>query len=376
VTSADSLDVRWAPPSDRESIEAWDAFLLASPRGHYCQLSTWLGSFAPYGFEYEVMLVREPGTGTTIGGCGLLWFGMRPFRIAAVPIGPIVDVGFEPRAVEILSLLQAHCRRRGAALLQIRFPCAAEETALPLPALLPAAALKDAGPSRPGSAVRVAIAPGQLLWIPFADTPDAEAWRQATLAHFSSKTRRDVRVSERSGLELLDLRREDELERAFQLVEENGRRHGYATRTWNDFGRTLLEQVRRGQGSMLVATYEGQFVGCHYGVMAGRRYNHIMGGTSRINPHLNVGRFLQWAAMNRAHALGARAYDFTTKGSPTVYQFKMGFRPTVVPLVPPVTFTFGRLRAGLIHGLSGVAHRNRSRMARVLSRIRRTARPR
>jgi lipid II:glycine glycyltransferase (peptidoglycan interpeptide bridge formation enzyme) len=78
---------------------------------------------------------------------------------------------------------------------------------------------------------------------------------------------------------------------------------------------------------VLVACREGQFLGAHYGVLAGQRWSYLMGGTTRTEKDYKVGDFMQWQAMKIARALGLRGYDLTSWGSPGVMEFKKGFSP-------------------------------------------------
>ena len=81
---------------------------------------------------------------------------------------------------------------------------------------------------------------------------------------------------------------------------------------------------------ILVARQQGIDLGVHYGVIAGQRYNYLMGGTVRAQPDLGVGHFLHWMAINRAKDLGLMGYDLTSGGSSGVMRFKMGFGPSHV----------------------------------------------
>src|SRR5436309_7183237 len=100
----DDADVRteWLGSGDRRALGRWDAFLLDSPRGHYCQLSTWLRSFEPYGFRVSVLTARAAPGGAIVGGIGFLEFGNRVLGLMSAPIGPIVHLGYEGLVARLL----------------------------------------------------------------------------------------------------------------------------------------------------------------------------------------------------------------------------------------------------------------------------------
>ena len=336
-----NLHLEWVRFGDKARLKEWDEFLLKSPRGHHCQLSTWLKSYCVFGCDFEVLVARNESLGPIIGGAGLLHFDRRIFRIASIPIGPIVDIGQEDAAEPILQAALDYARRAGVAALQLHFPCSAE---CDLPALLPAAKLPDLPRSKAGIAIKYGRADNEMLWIEFPARLDDEAWRDLALKSFGEHHRRKIRQAERSGLEAFEASTETEVREAYSMIEENARLQGYSVRGWGDFGETLIEQVNSRQAIMLVARHRGRNVGANYGALAGKRYTYVMGGITNDGRELKAGYFLQWEAMNKAKRLGFSGYDLASMTNPNVWDFKRGFRPKPVPFVKPRYFVFSQLR--------------------------------
>jgi lipid II:glycine glycyltransferase (peptidoglycan interpeptide bridge formation enzyme) len=165
--------------------------------------------------------------------------------------------------------------------------------------------------------------------------------------------------------------KESDLRKAYSLIESNGREQGYSTRLWEEFGSTLSEQVKKGQAIVFVGCREGQFLGVHYGVLAGQRYSYLMGGTVRTQENYHVGAFLHWQAMKTAYAMGLRGYDLTTWGSPGVAQFKQGFRPTEIKFASPHYFVLSRLRFSVFMKLYPALKKYRSTLARYANMLNR-----
>ena len=97
---------------------------------------------------------------------------------------------------------------------------------------------------------------------------------------------------------------------------------------------------------------DGRLLAAHYGVIAGKRYSHVLSGVKRIEKDYNVGHFLHWNAIKKAKALGCISYDFVGLGTPGVHHFKSGFCPEhimfdnssyYVVLSEPKYFVFSRL---------------------------------
>jgi len=356
---ASSLRLAWLDPDDDAGLREWDEFQMRSPRGHYSQLSTWLGSYRPYGLRFSVLVARREPGGPLVGGVGVLRAGRGAFALMRA-LGPILEVGAEDGASTILEALLEEAQRSGAFLLQLQFPCSTETR---MESLLPSIELPNHVPHYPGRRVPAAGVPNQMLWIGFGEGGD----RQDLLATLGPGARRHLRRAERQELEAQEVRQEEQIREAYALIEDNGRLRGYSTRTWPDFGPFLVRQVARGHAVMLVARHRGRPVAAHYAVLAGRRSSFIMGGTRRDHPHLDAGHFLHWAAIERARERGLLGYDFTSGGPPGVMQFKMGFRPRVISFVSPQYYVLSRWRCAAFFRLAPWLREHKAAVGRVLS---------
>ena len=206
-----------------------------------------------------------------------------------------------------------------------------------------------------------------MLWLGFPEDSRSDSWEEDMLTGFSKGTRRDIRLSQRQQLEVREPRGEAELRQAYSIIERNGRTQGYATRTWDDVGPTLLEQTAKRQAVMLVAWHHDRAVGAHYGVLAGRRYSYVMGGTARVDGSLRIGHFIHWMAIRKARELGLAGYDFTSGGSGGVMRFKMGFRPQHIPFVSPRYHIFSRWRFEVFTRSYSWLRKHKALTARILS---------
>ena len=327
--------------NDSGEWDQWDQFILSSPRGHYCQLSTYLKSFKVYGFNSHVIVVKHRADSQIVGGIGLLEFGKQPLNLVSGPMGPIIDVGHEDFFSPLISEALSYSKSVGAFLFQLKVPFTEEFSD---PAILPRISMPENASHRYGFPFGLMAVPNQMLWIEYGKTTSYKEWEAQIFKRFSSSKRRNIRISEKNGLSVLQVTEEAELKKAYSLIELNGREQGYPTRLWEEFGPTLVEQVNKGQAIVLVACREGQFLAAHYGVLAGQRWSYVMGGTVRTEKDYKVGDFMQWQAMKKAYAMGLRGYDLTSWGSPGVMEFKKGFCPIHVQFASPHYFILSPLR--------------------------------
>lgn len=327
----------------QDNCDEWDSFQLESPRGHYGQLSTWLRSFRPFGGTERILAARDE-QGEIVAGLGCIAWRKLGLEFWVAPAGPVVLAGNEELAATIVSAVSDAARETGAMALIIQ-PAVAQSGSLDkllLPAAyLPVGETLNTGRRLPGMAV------GQLMWIDFSRASDGSQWEEDLLASFSQHTRRDIRSALRSQLTCFEAQQPEEIREVYGVIEANGKAQGYSTRTWQEFGATLVEQVQKRQAMLVGVRSDHQLVGAHYGVLAGRRLSYIMGGTVRTDGSLKVGHFTHWMVIKKARERNLLGYDLTSGGTAGVNKFKMGFKPDVVKLLPPqqVIFQPWRYRA-------------------------------
>jgi hypothetical protein len=362
------IALSWLNGREPGDLTEWDEFVMTCPRGHYALLSAWLGSYEAYGFSWALLVAREFPGGPICGGLGLIRAHSLWFKIVSVPVGPLVAPGFEGAAKDILVAGLEYARQQGAFLYDVGVPYSREHI---IPATLAKVDLPDRPQPKSGLRLSILTSPNEMLWLQFSEEKDHQTWSQELLGSFKEHTRRDIRRAERNQLEVFEPRTPLEIREAYSLIERNGVEQGYPTRSWADFGSTLITQVQRQQAAVLVCRHQGRSLGAHYGVLAGKRYSYIMGGTVRTKPDLLAGHFLHWRALQKAKALNLLGYDFTSSGPPGVKQFKMGFRPLEVRFEPRQYYVLSQPLYSLFKHCYPVLRRHRKLFGSVLAMKRR-----
>jgi hypothetical protein len=276
-------------------------------------------------------------------------------------MGPIIDVGHEDVFPILISEALSYSKSIGAFLFEVKVPFNEKSSDS---AILTRMEMPINASPHYGFPFDIMTVPDQLVWIEYGKTSSNEEWQSRMFDRFSTNKRRDIRNSERNGLSVLRVTDESELQKAYSIIELNGREQGYDTRSWEEFGSMLVEQVNKRQAIVLVASRDGQFLGAHYGVLAGQRWSNLMGGTVRTGKNYNVGAFLHWQAMKAAQALGLRGYDFTSWGSPGVMEFKKGFNPIELKIANPHYFVLSHFWFSAFLKVYPAAKRYKSTFAR------------
>jgi hypothetical protein len=154
-------------PHDAESLEAWDEFLMSSPRGQFGQLSTWLSSFQPFGATFVVLLARE--SGEIRAGMGILLFGNRWLGWATCPSGPVAGEGHEDLVPGLIARAVDVVKARSVALFQIQIPRVRDVDS---PALLPERNYTAAFPFQEGQVIDAGAGAWRLRMVEFPQVED------------------------------------------------------------------------------------------------------------------------------------------------------------------------------------------------------------
>ena len=154
-----------------------------------------------------------------------------------------------------------------------------------------------------------------------------QVFQDRLLQSFTKKGRRDVRSSIRRSLSFHIVEDDEQIEKAYKLIEENATRAGYSVRSWRVFGEYILKGVANGNAYVCIAKYEGEIVGAMLLEAGGKTINYTMGAAKRLSPDLQTGYFLQYNAMIFFFFSGFDFYDISAGGPESVRKFKANFNP-------------------------------------------------
>lgn len=324
-----------------QDSQRWDDF-LKSVGGHLLQSYRWGEFKSRFGWR-PYRLVLEAG-GDILAGAQIL---VRPSPLgglAYLPRGPAV-VGKE----ELLSALWPHlhrlAREAGSAFLHLE-PDWEEESF--------EEALRRAG-FRPGW---MDIQPRTTLVV------NLESDREAILARMKPKTRYNIRLAERKGVEVREGNEED-MEAFYGLLRLTGRRDGFAIHSQEYYREAWCAFAPQEMSILLLASYAGQVIAGLMAFAFGKRAYYFYGASSDEYRHLMPNHLLQWEAMRWAKERGCSTYDLwgipdeVAKGEREeflhrrgglwgVYRFKRGFGGEVVRTMGAYDFPYSGVRYFLL----------------------------
>jgi lipid II:glycine glycyltransferase (peptidoglycan interpeptide bridge formation enzyme) len=157
------------------------------------------------------------------------------------------------------------------------------------------------------------------------------------LAKMKGKTRYNVRLAARKGVEVVEPELEEGFETFYEWMKSTSeRKDDYVLRRSRDYLRGVMRAMHdAGQGHLFFATHEGTPLAGMYVFTFGKKYWYIYGASSDEKRNLKPNYLLQWEVMRWAKGRGLTHYDMVGVPKPedldegnslwNVYKFKEGF---------------------------------------------------
>lgn len=316
------------PVREVVSSSEWNGLLTSRQRPSFLQSWEWGELKRRYGWRPVRLAVHEasaPGAGLQ-----MLIKARRPARLlprvglAYIPRGPFGEAS-EAGMDALLARAVATARALGAAFVRMEPP--AEEYAAVRAASL------AAGFKRTNQYV-------QLRATAYLDlAPD----QTTILAGFKPKTRYNVRLAEKRGVQVRVAASGDDLEPFYRLTVETGARDGFAVHAPRYY-EAVWETFGTANARLFLAGHGGQDIAALFAVRCGKMATYLYGASSAAHRNLMPNHLLQWQAVLWAKGQGCTTYDFWGMAAPGeredamagVHRFKAGFNPT--PVMHPGTF--------------------------------------
>ncbi len=300
----------------------WDGWLRDSPGGgHVLQSYEW-GEFKRTSGWKPVRLVLERD-GTVVGLAQFLAYDTGPFVPGALwycTKGPWLPWDDEEAVRAFFEGVREVARREGAHTVKIE-PEVLEER-------------QDAKALLEGIGFRKARYDLNLKTTLVVDLSLSE---EELLARMKAKTRYNVRLAARKGVEVVEPEFEEGWETFYEWMEATSeRKEDYVLRRSRDYLYDVMRSMDdAGQGRLFFAEHEGTPLAGMYVFTFGEKYWYMYGASSDEKRNLKPNYVLQWEVMRWAKERGLTHYDMV--GVPkseqlnessslwNVYKFKEGF---------------------------------------------------
>ncbi|HLU11547.1 MAG TPA: peptidoglycan bridge formation glycyltransferase FemA/FemB family protein [Oceanobacillus sp.] len=315
------------------SPDEWNTTLRALPYAHVLQTWEW-GEFKRETTGWQPIRLAFKQDGEIVGMASVGVRSVGPFKVMYAPKGPSLDYEDTALASAVLDHLQRLARQHKAIWLKID-PDVIAATGVP--------GEPDDTPNPTGQALTRELQ--SRGWRFSADqvqfrntiTIDVTQSEEALLAGMSQSTRRKVRIAEREGV-VVRPGTLDDLPTLYDLYRVTGERDGFLIRPAEYYQYEWRYLMDAGLAQPLIAEHDGKAIAHVILFHFGRKCWYFYGASANEHRDKMPNYLLQWEAIRWAKANGYSIYDMW--GAPDefneqdgmwgVYQFKRGFRGTVV----------------------------------------------
>jgi peptidoglycan pentaglycine glycine transferase (the first glycine) len=354
----------------------WNQTIEGLPGASFLQTEEWARIKEPVGWRSEQII--WPVSAGRIRAAAMMLYrspSRLPVSIAYVPRGPLLDWTDAGVYSSFLSELIAKARQHRAIFIKID-PALTTGTGIP--------GTQDDRPDTIGIGVQQYLKANGWRFssdqIQFRNTIeiDLTASEEEILMRMHPKTRYNIRLAERRGVDVIEARRED-WPSIYHLYMETADRDGFIIRPWEYYQRVwqILSEGR--MATCLKAEIDGELIGAIWVIGFGKKSHYLYGMSGLKHREDMPNHLLQWRAIQMARSQGREIYDMW--GAPDeftgddrlsgVYRFKRGFGGEVVRTLGawdyPIRPTTYRLYTSLLpRVLDVMRRRNRSNTRRYL----------
>jgi peptidoglycan pentaglycine glycine transferase (the first glycine) len=309
------------------TADQWNPFVVSHPQGHILQTTAWAQLKSEFGWSAEqIPLKRE---GQICAGAQVLFRPLPLGRtIAYVPKGPLVDWQDAALCQELFTALHQRCRERHAILLKIE-PDVNDD-----PTLEQRFARWRFQPSAQ------TVQPRRSILI------DTTLDENQILTGMKSKTRYNIRLADRKGVQIRQ-GRDDDLDAFTHLMTVTGQRNEFGVHSAHYYKRAYALLAPLHMARLFLATYDGQPIAGVMALTCGPKAWNMFSASANQHREKMPNYALQWAAICWAKTRGCATYDLwgvpdhdeqtlesqfaeRNDGMWGLYRFKRGFGGTLV----------------------------------------------
>ncbi len=279
-----------------DDSQQWRDFVAGAPTGDVLQCMEWGELKARTGWQPYTVAVTDGGR-IVAGAMALKRPAPLGRSLIYCPRGPVADPSDVAAFGCLMDGLREFAREHRAILLKIDPPISGElaATAFREDGLRPAP-VKDEGFG--GTQPRAVMKTGPL--------EDDET----LLMRFKPKTRYNIRLAERKGVQVTGGATRDDLGEFYALLQETAVRDGFSVRDFQYFSDLWDCIIDRGLGRLFLARHEGKLLSGAINFILGRQCWYVYGASSAELRKLMPNHLLQWRMMQWARDQGCEVYDF------------------------------------------------------------------
>lgn len=319
---------------NKEAMEKYKAFLQSHPKGHFMQSPEWAEIKSAW--ENEVITVEDE-KGEIKGAMSVLIrkLPVLGYTMMYSPRGPVCDPHDEETMRQLVGKAKQLAKKHKSYALKMDPDIEIEDTEFE------AIAKKIGFKVMRGLKNYEGIQPRFVFRLDLRGKTEEEL-----MQNFHNKTRYNIRLSERKGVEIRVGGREDVAD-FHKIIVETGIRDKFVVRN-RAYYESVYDKLGPEHVRVFMAYYEGKPIAGTIAILYGNKCWYLYGASSNENRNLMPNYLLQWSMIKWALESGCDIYDF--RGVPGnidesnhmagLYKFKVGFKGKFTEFVGMLDYVF------------------------------------
>ena len=320
---------------NEKNLAQYEAFVEASPKGHFMQSRLW--GYVKDNWKWEGILSKD-ADGNIRGAMGVLIRKVpyMPWSIMYAGRGPVCDLHDRETVAELVAAARTLAKKHKCYTLKMDPDILATDEIF-------ASIAKDLG-FRAAQAGKnfEEIQPKFVFRIQLGGRSEEEV-----LASFEQKTRYNVRLASRKGVDVR-VCGEEMLDDFSRIMNETGTRDGFIVRG-RDYFKKMLDSLGE-HARLYMAFYEDKPVAGTLAIAYGDKVWYLYGASSNQYRNVMPNYLLQWEMIRWAIERNAAIYDFRgvsgdlSEDNPLygLYRFKRGFNGDFCEFIGELNLVFNK----------------------------------
>jgi lipid II:glycine glycyltransferase (peptidoglycan interpeptide bridge formation enzyme) len=314
--------------------EIWNKFVADSPTSPVLQSFEW-GEFKSK-FGWKPIRIAIEDQGKIVAGISILkkQIPFSGFSMFYAPRGPIVDFSNRELFECLLAAVEDEADEQRAAYLKID-PAVPEAQAVVLDNLMSLGFVKAPKQVQPRATFQLDLSRGL----------------DEILKSFEEKTRYNVRLAEKKGVQVQENSSEKGIKLFYEMYEKTARRDKFLIHPLKYYLALKAELFERGMGKIFVAYYKGKPIASVVVFCFGSRVWYMYGASLAEHRNVMPNHLLHWQVIQWAKGRQFTTYDLwgipanPSEGHPLwgVYRFKKGFNGQLVKYIGVYDFPYSPL---------------------------------
>ena len=318
----------------KETLEEYESFISAHPKGHFLQSYAW--SKQKPEWAWEGMFVRAQD-GSIKGAMSVLIRKAPyvPYSIMYAARAPVCDIRDKETLSELTEAAKTLAKKHNAYCLKLDPDISVEDSDFADMMCSLGYRRRDTGKNFSG------IQPRFVFRLNLEGHDE-----ESLMAHFHSKTRYNIRLAERKGVQV-KLCGKEAVGEFSSMMLETGVRDGFVVRS-KEYFENMLDNLGSSCRLYMAYSEEGIPIAGTLAILYGDKVWYLYGASSNEHRNLMPNYLLQWNMIKWALENGCKIYDFRgvsgdlSEDNPLygLYRFKKGFNGDFVEFIGEFDFVF------------------------------------